>query len=179
MMPEWYALRSKPRKEMILWRQLEARKVENFFPCIRVTPVNPRSRHLRPYFPGYMFVRADLEQTGQSQFNFMPYAIGLVNFGSQPARVPADFIHALRQRMAEIAEAGGELFYDLKKGDPVWITDGPFDGYRAIFDARLPGNERVSVLLEMLSDQLVPLEMSAAYIEKARVTQTFKQPLRH
>ena len=125
---------------------------------IRVNPVNPRSSHVRPYFPGYMFVRADLEQEGQSKFNFMPYSIGIVSFGGEPAKVPADFIHMLTKRMADIAEAGGELFYDMDKGDPVWITGGPFEGYRAIFDSRLRGEDRVRVLLDMLSDQLVPLE---------------------
>lgn len=176
MTAQWYALRSKPRKELILWRQLENRKLENFFPCVRVTPVNPRSRHLRPYFPGYMFVRADLEQEGQSKFNFMPYSIGLVGFDGNPAKVPADFILALKKRMVQIAEAGGELFYDMNRGDPVWIIGGPFDGYRAIFDARLSGEHRVRVLLEMLSDQLVPLEMSAAFIEKAK---NVRQAIRH
>ena len=176
---DWYALRSKPQKELTLWRQLESRNVENYFPCVRITPVNPRSRHLRPYFPGYIFVRADLEQAGQSKFNFMPFAIGLVSFGGEPSPVPADFIFALKKRMAEIAEAGGELYYDLNRGDPVWITDGPFDGYRAVFDTRLSGNDRVRVLLEMLSDQLVPLEMSAAHIEKAKVRQTYRSATRH
>ncbi len=168
MATEWYALRSKPQKELTLWRQLESRHIENYFPCVRVTPVNPRSKHIRPHFPGYMFVRADLEQDGLSKFNYMPHAIGLVSFGGVPANVPADFIVALKKRIAEIAEAGGELFYDMNRGDPVWITGGPFDGYRAIFDTRLSGEDRVRVLLEMLSDQLVPLEMNAALIEKAR-----------
>jgi transcriptional antiterminator RfaH len=176
MTAQWYALRSKPRKELTLWRQLLSRHVENFFPAIRVNPVNPRSSHVQPYFPGYMFVQADLEQEGQSKFNFMPYAIGLVSFGGEPAKVPADFILALRKRIAEIAEAGGELFYDMNKGDPVWITGGPFDGYRAIFDARISGEDRVRVLLEMLSDQLVPLEMNAALIEKAR---NVRRAIRH
>ena len=173
---EWYALRSKPQKELTLWRQLESRKVENFFPAVHITPVNPRSKHVRPYFPGYMFVRADLSLDGSSKFNFMPHAIGLVSFGNEPARVPADFIFALKRRMAEIAEAGGELFHDLTPGDPVWITNGPFDGYRAIFDSRLTGEDRVRVLLEMLSDQLVPLELSAGHIEKVRQQQ---QPAWH
>jgi transcriptional antiterminator RfaH len=176
MTAQWYALRSKPRKELTLWRQLQSRHVENFFPCIRVNPVNPRSSHVRPYFPGYMFVRADLEQEGQSKFNFMPYAIGLVRMGGESAVVPADFVLALKKRMAEIKQAGGELFYDMNQGDPVWITDGPFEGYRAIFDARISGEDRVRVLLEMLSDQLVPLEMNAAFIEKAR---NVRQALRH
>lgn len=179
MSAHWYALRSRPHRELQLWRQLDARQVENFYPCIRVIPVNPRSSRIRAYFPGYLFVRADLGDTGLSWFNFMPYASGLVTFGGQAAAVPEAFIQALRQRMTEIARAGGERFYGLQPGDPVWITGGPFEGYRAIFDARLPGEERVRVLLEMLNDRCVPLELGAAHIEKARLATVTLQAAWH
>jgi hypothetical protein len=55
----WYAVRSKPRKEDILSRQLRAQGFEVFYPRVRVHRVNPRARKLEPYFPGYMFVQAD------------------------------------------------------------------------------------------------------------------------
>ena len=51
---QWYALRSKPNKEGPLWREVHAQGFEVFYPEIRVQPVNPRSRKVRPYFPGYM-----------------------------------------------------------------------------------------------------------------------------
>ncbi len=151
-----------------MWRQLDVRGIQYFFPFVRVTPANPRSRKIRPYFPGYLFVHTDLQETGLSKFNRMPHAVGLVSFGGMPAAVPANFIDVLHERLAAIKEAGGELFHELDRGDPVWITDGPFEGYRALFDARLPGKERVRVLLELLSDQLVPLEISSGHIEKVR-----------
>jgi hypothetical protein len=55
----------------------------------------------------------------------------------------------------------------LDKGDPVYIREGIFEGYRAIFDIRLPGSERVRVLLEMLNDRYVPMEIDVGYLEKA------------
>ena len=51
---QWYALRSKPNKEGPLWREVHAQGFEVFYSEIRVQPVNPRSRKVRPYFPGYM-----------------------------------------------------------------------------------------------------------------------------
>lgn len=164
----WYALRSKPRKEEVLWRQLHAQEFEVFFPRIRVHPVNPRSRKLRPYFPGYMFVHVDLEEVGQSTFQWMPHAVGLVSFDGEPATVPESLIHAIRKRVDEIAAAGGEFFDGLKPGDPVQINAGPFAGYEAIFDTRLPGSERVRVLIQMLSDRRVPVELKAAQVEKKK-----------
>ena len=168
MSESWYALRSKPRKEEVLWQQLLAREVEVFFPRIRVNPVNPRSRKLRPYFPGYMFVRVDLEEVGLSKFNWMPHAIGLVSFDGEPATVPENLIHEVRKRVDEIAAAGGEFFDGLQSGDPVRISSGPFAGYEAIFDTRLPGTERVRVLIQMLSDRNIPVELKSGQVERKR-----------
>ena len=164
----WYALRSKPRKEEVLWQQLLAREYEVFFPRLRVHPVNPRSRKLRPYFPGYMFVQVDLEETGLSTFKWMPHAIGLVSFDNEPATVPDNLIYEVRKRVDEIAAAGGEFYDGLKQGDPVRISSGPFEGYEAIFDTRLPGSERVRVLIQMLSDRNIPVEIKASQVERKR-----------
>jgi len=163
----WYALRSKPRKEEVLWRQVRARGLECFYPRVRVNPVNPRSRHLRPYFPGYLFVYADLEELGLSKFKWMPHAIGLVSFGGEPASVPENLIHELRKQLDAINAAGGETLHGLQPGDRVRISDGPFRGYEAIFDASLSGNERVRVLLELIDSQRrVPVELNSGQIEK-------------
>ena len=168
MTSQWYALRSKPRKEEILWRQLRAQEFEVFFPRIRVHPVNPRSRKLLPYFPGYMFVNVNLDEVGLSTFQWMPHAIGLVSFDGEPSTVPENLIQAINERVEEIAAAGGEFFDGLKPGDPVKISTGPFAGYEAIFDARLPGSERVRVLIQMLSDRRLPVELKAGQVERKK-----------
>lgn len=166
MAARWYALHSKVHKEDIVWHQLRTRGFEAFYPQLRVQPVNPRARTLRPYFPGYLFVRADLDATGISTFQWMPGAIGLVQFGGVPAHVPDILIVALRQRLEDIEAAGGQLFYRLQPGDRVLIQDGPFSGYQAIFDTRLDGKDRVRVLLEFLSKRVVPLELRAGQIKR-------------
>lgn len=163
----WYVLRSKPRKEEMLWRHVRSQGFEVFYPRLRVNPVNPRSRKLVPYFPGYLFVKADLADIGTSHFQWMPHSQGLVNFGGEPSTVPENLIHEIRQRVEAIAAAGGELFDGLHRGDIVRINDGPFRGYEAIFDTRLPGSERVRVLLELLSNQRrVPIELNAGQIKR-------------
>ena len=164
----WYALKSHPYKEDLLVHQVEAHGFEVFYPRIRVQPVNPRSRRIHPYFPGYLFVHFDLEESGSSVFQWMPYASGLVSFGGEPSAVPDVLIVAIRQRVGEIAEAGGQLFDSLKPGDLVLIQDGPFEGYGAVFDTRIPGSERVRVLLKILNNQSVRVELPAGQIVKQR-----------
>jgi transcriptional antiterminator RfaH len=160
----WYVLHSKPHKEKMLAEQLELRRIETFAPRIRVQVVNPRSHKVRPYFPGYIFVRADLEEMGLSALQFVPGSAGLITFGGAPASVPEGLIHAIRQRVEEINSAGGELFEALKSGETVLVHSGPFAGYEAIFDGRLPATERVKVLLKLLRNRKMLIELPVGYI---------------
>jgi transcription antitermination factor NusG len=166
MAEHWYVLRSKPRKEDVLWRQLLSGGIEVYYPRLRVHPVNPRSRKLIPYFPGYLFVHVDIDIIGLSTFQWMPHTIGLVSFDNEPAIVPDYFIQAINKHVEELTAAGGELFNGLHSGDAVMISDGPFAGYEAIFDTRIAGSERVRVMIQMLSDRRIPLELRAAQIQK-------------
>jgi transcription elongation factor/antiterminator RfaH len=165
----WYVLHSKPRKESQLDTYLQSQGFETFYPAIRVNPVNPRAAKIRPYFPGYLFVHADLDQVGVSALQWIPGAIGLVMFGGQPATVHQRVIQQLKQHLNEIKTAGGLTLDGLKQGDPVRLTSGPLAGYEAIFDMRLSGSERVQVLLEILGRQ-VRLKVDAGTLEKRRIS---------
>ena len=168
MTAQWYALHSKPRKEDLLWEQLQVREIEAYHPCIRVQTVNPRARQVKPYFPGYVFVRVDLKQVNWSSLHWMPGATGLVSFGGQPASVPEAMIRTIRHRVDQINASGGEQLEGLKRGDPVVIQGGAFDGYEAIFDTKLCGNERVRVFLTLLQAQQKRVELPAGQIKKKK-----------
>jgi transcriptional antiterminator RfaH len=152
MTAAWHVLHSKPLSEHFLCEQLRARELEAYCPQIRVRPANPRARKTQPYFPGYVFVRVALEQIRLSSLQWMPGATGLVSFGGQPAHVPEALIHDIRRRTEALnaAQAAGPA--RLQRGDPVTIAGGPFDGYEAIFESRLPGSERARVLLKYLPE---------------------------
>ena len=168
MSEQWYALRSKPNKEEALFHEASARGFEIFYPQIRVQPVNPRSRKVKAYFPGYLFVQLDLPRVGISVLSWMPYSVGLVSFGEEPSPVPEGLIIAIRHRLEQINAAGGEVLEGMKHGDGVVIQDGPFAGYEAIFDARVSGNERVRVLLQLLKGHQMPVVLSPGQIRKRK-----------
>lgn len=170
MTGKWYVIRSKPRRERFVHDQLSGDGLEVFFPAVKVHPVNPRSARERAYFPGYLFVHLDLAAVGVNRLRWLPAAVGLLEFGGEPAIVPDPLIVQLKRRIASIQAAGGLVFADLNPGDPVKITSGPFAGYEAIFDLRLKGADRVRVLLELLRRQ-VPLELDAGSIRKAKASE--------
>lgn len=162
----WYVLHSKPHMEEVLWRQVQARGFEAYYPHLRVRPVNPRARAVRPYFPRYLFVQANLEEVGISVFQWMPGAVGLVCFGGVPATVPSILIEAIRLRVDAINAAGGDPDVVFKPGDRVRVTEGPFAGYEGIFDARLDGKERARILLQLLNDRVLSLEVRLSQLKR-------------
>jgi len=162
----WYVLRSKPRKESALTRFARQNGHEVFFPSIPTRPVNPRASRIAPYFPGYLFVHTDLRVAGEAAFHWMPYSAGLVQVGGEPGAVQDLVVRGIAARVREIW-GGGDLLPDrFRHGDRVVVRQGAFEGYQALFDARLPGTERVRVLLRMLSDRYVPVEVGLELLER-------------
>ncbi len=164
----WYVLHTKPRKELVVWRQVLSHDLEAFFPQLPIPAAHSRHPIFKPYFPRYLFVRADLERVGLSTFKYMPYAIGLLCFGGEPAPVTNMLVASIQHRIAELAVAGRGPLDGLRPGDRVSICDGLFAGYEALFDTRLSGGERVRVLLQVLGRPAFAVEMSAAHIKQPK-----------
>ena len=168
MADAWYALRSKPNKEDFLANQLQAGGFAIYYPRLRVSVVNPRARKVRPYFPGYLFVHADLEKANLSDLKWMPGGTGIVSYGGEPAVVPDGLISTLQRHVEEINASNRPSVSGLKRGDPVILQAGPFAGYEAIFDGRISGQDRVRVLLNFLQKRQVPLEVESQHIRRGK-----------
>ena len=150
-----------------MYEQLNGQGLEVYYPAVRVHPVNPRAAKERAYFPSYLFAHFDLAAIDLSKLRWMPAAVGLLEFGGEPAIVPDELIAKLKLRIASIQSVGGITFDGLQTGDTVEITSGPLAGYEAIFDLRLKGSERVRVLVEMLRRQ-VRVDIDVGSIRKLR-----------
>jgi len=158
-------MRSKPNKEEFLARQFESLGIKVFYPRMRVRAVNPRARKIRPYFPCYIFVQVDLDRIGRSLLQWLPGAAGLVSFGGEPASIPTGLINGVRKYVDEVNASEGELLKESGRGEAVLIQAGPFAGHEAIFDACLPGEARVRVLLNLINKQQIPLELPSGQIQ--------------
>ena len=168
MTQHWYALHVKPHKERSVHSYIKSKDIEVFYPHVTVTPVNPRSSRVRPFFPGYMFVKIDLDDLGANALKWTEGTYGLVQFGGEPAVVPDNLITELHLKLERIKAAGGIQLEALSKGDRVKIVGGALAGYEAIFDIALPGKDRVQVLLAYLSEQPKRLQIESSHIKKIR-----------
>jgi transcription elongation factor/antiterminator RfaH len=160
-MVNWYVMHSKPQKEALLRERLRVQRIEVYLPAIRVKPVNPRARKELPFFPGYLFIHVDLEQISLSELRRIPGTTGIVSFGGEPATVGDSLIGTLQKQIEDITDSNYPSADRFKSGDQVVIKDGPFANYKAMFDCRLSGQDRVRVFLELLQGQRMRLELSA------------------
>jgi transcriptional antiterminator RfaH len=166
MPAHWYALQTRALKEEFVAQQLAARELACYYPRLRVRPVNPRARTERPFFPCYLFVRADIEQVGLALFQYLPHTVGLVCCGDLPAVVEDELLESIERRLEQINQAGGEIFTQLQPGDRVQITAGPLAGYEAIFDRRLRDSDRVRLLLDLIGSRQTSVELAVSQLRR-------------
>jgi len=164
-MDRWYVMHSKPQKEALLRERLRIQRIEVYLPSIRVKPVNPRARKEQPFFPGYLFIHVDLEKIPIAELRRIPGSIGIVCSGGEPADVGETLIRAIQKQVEEITDSANSYVDRFRSGDLVVIKEGPFATYKAMFDCRRSGSDRVRVLLELLQGQQMRLELSGRQLQ--------------
>jgi transcriptional antiterminator RfaH len=148
--PCWFAVFSKPRREVEAAEQLEQQGFTAFLPRVRAR------RRLRgqwrevvePMFPRYLFLRATLGLDDLRPIRSTRGVVGLVRFGGEPRPVPEVLIAEL-YRLCSAADGALDLPEPLVPGSRVRILEGPFAGYEAELLSQ-DGEHRARVLLTML-----------------------------
>ena len=118
----WHVVHTKPQKEALLCEQLSLRRIETYYPCMRVKPINPRAHKIKPYFPGYLFICVDLVREITSSLRWMPGAMDLVCFGDEPAVVPDELIQKIKLKVDSINHV------------PIELCDGWNEGFQLLFE---------------------------------------------
>ena len=162
----WYALRTKPNFEFIVHTQLLEQKVENFFPRIKVKPVNNRSRPSKAYFPGYLFVRGNLDKLYAQRVGLMRGVIGLVCFDDLPASISDEIVEIIKQRVLLENSKLQPISNGIQPGEKVWLDDPALRGIDAEFEQCINGEERVNVLLTLLAGRTVRIQVSADKVKR-------------
>ncbi len=162
----WYALRTKPNFEFIVHAQLLEHKVENFFPKIKVKPVNSRSRTSKAYFPGYLFVRGNLDNLYAQRVGLMRGVVGLVCFDDVPASISDEIIEMIKQRVLLENSKFQSISSGIQPGEKVWLDDPALRGIDAEFEQCINGEERVNVLLTLLAGRTFRVQLSADKVKR-------------
>lgn len=145
----WYVLHTKSRFENVVNDGLFKRSMEAFLPKIKVRSKR-RDRKLMiqvPLFPGYVFVKSDLNPDEYLEILKTPGVVRVIGNKSGPLPVIHETVESLK-----IMVAGGEEIITgtrFKKGDKILVVAGPFSGITGYF-IRYRGQGRIIVNIEAL-----------------------------
>lgn len=148
--PKWYVAWTKPKHEHIaaanLIRNLQ---LEVFFPRLQFKKATRSGMRevTEPLFPGYLFVRCQLEERG-IEIQHVGGVNRLVQFGDRIPAIPDLVIEELQRHFQS-----GKVVVTadpLLPGDEVTVTHGAFAGMCASVLRNVSAKKRVQILLEIL-----------------------------
>ena len=153
----WYVIQSRSRQAQRAEAHLCNQAYETFLPRIRVEKIYRSKRVVReePLLPNYLFIRLRHWVDDWRPIRSTRGVLRLIGFGGEPAPVADEIVEEMRRRVESLDDSRPAL----EAGQAVTITEGPFRGLDAIFQA-FDGNERVVLFLNMLQQHLrmtVPL----------------------
>ena len=162
-MKKWFLLYTKPKQEKVALWHLQNQAYEVYLPLVQVEKIRQGVRILveEALFPRYLFVQ--LDEAGQQSWAPIRSTVGvsqLVRFGHRFAEVSQDLV-AWVQAHSKLMKLAPEL----KQGDLVTITEGPFRGIEAIF--RTYDGEKRAILLLNLLTKITEAKFDLSCIKKA------------
>ena len=163
-MKNWYLIHTKPKQESIAKENLERQDYSVYLPMavIRRKRKGKSVRVIEAMFPRYLFINLSEQSDDWGPIRSTIGVSSLIRFGLEPARIPQLLIDALIER--ENPEGIHELpVKDFEQGQKVIISEGPFEGYEALF-ATHESNERVSLLLK-IAGQTAKIQLKKDVIE--------------
>lgn len=152
--PRWYAISTKIRQEDRAESNLRAWGVETFTPRIKERWRNPFTGEpgfiTKALFPRYLFARFSVYEL-LHKVNFTRGVVGVVSCNGLPTPVDDEIIALIMSRRGD--DGFIRIGEELHPGDKVVIEDGPLKNLAGIFEQRLKGEGRVSVLLTAINYQ--------------------------
>ena len=148
MARRWYVLRTKSQCERLAADALEREGIEPYLP--RARSLQPSGRYTTtPMFPGYLFIRTDLETYDGPSVRQLPGILGWVRFDGVVPAVPDEVVDGLIRRVNAINQDGG-LWNRFRVGEKVRVLSGPMEGLAEIVEEPQSPEARVRVLLEFM-----------------------------
>lgn len=152
----WYVVRTKPQSEYIAANALRVEGYEHFFPTIQTVQKRSGKEEI-PLFPGYLFVRCDVDRGQWPAIGLLSGVLGWVRFDGVASLIADDVVDELARRVESINDNGG-LWIKYKLGQKVRVVSGQFESLAQVAEEPTSSDSKVRVLLEFMG-QLVSAEV--------------------
>ena len=145
---KWYIIRAEPQADSLAASELLNAGFEIFSPRVKSFQAK-NALHFVPLFPGYLFLKWDMDSEGKPSFHSAPHVSGWVNFEGVAPAVPDEVISELAHRVEHINNDGG-LWRRFERGDKVRIVAGTLEGLGEVVEATSSAQSRVTVLMQFM-----------------------------
>jgi transcription antitermination factor NusG len=178
----WHLVQIAAKSIDLATEQLTERGYGIYLPKLR-TMVTPRAREvtrtqrkhrhllarekIEPLFPGYSFVRFNVELDPWHDIFKLVGVYGIHCANNMPKPMPDGFIAGLMAKEVNGAIPGDTPVHELpfRAGEIARMKDGPFVGFTGPID-RVDESGRISLMLTMLGS-VRPVETTVEHLEKA------------
>ncbi|MBK1885420.1 transcription/translation regulatory transformer protein RfaH [Marinobacter sp. DY40_1A1] len=145
----WYALQHKPAQGDRALAHLQNQDIACFYPKVPVEKIKAgkRIQKLEPLFPGYLFINLEQTDPAWAKLRSTRGVLRVVSFANKPATITDEVIQQVKDGLDSVQQQGG-----LKPGEAVQLSEGPFEGISAVFQA-YDGEERAIVLIDFMQMQ--------------------------
>lgn len=152
MCERWHVVKTLPRSEALAADELNRQGLQTFSPRVnRARFVTGDVDNMRPLsiFPGYLFVRCDLDGNNPPNLNQARHAIGWVHFDGTVPFVPDEVVITIAQRVAE-HNNGGESWIRFETGQQVRVVSAVMDTIAEVVEGVGSATGHAKVLLEFM-----------------------------
>ncbi len=157
---QWYVLHTRSRQEKLLSGDLAARGVDHYLPLMEQVRFYGRRKATvwLPVFPGYLFLRGDLDEAYQADRT--KRVVKIIKVTNQQ-HLEWELINIHR---ALKCEAPLEPFPYLKVGVRVEVRAGPFKGLQGVVEELGRGTQRLILQVDMLG-RAMSVEVDASLLD--------------
>lgn len=171
----WYLVHCKPRKESYAASAL--RTLHGLYVFLPQNKVHFRGEVRQvPFFPGYIFAQADLQQVPRSYINTTPGVIRLVEFGGEPQPIPHYVVETILEQLSKLNTSARQPQHNFCPGDLVRVKHGPLQDLEMVFIGSTTPSKRVRVLLHFLG-RLKEVHVDVETLEKMPITSNIQPDL--
>jgi transcription elongation factor/antiterminator RfaH len=147
----WYTVYTKPQKEDVAQCHLAQKGLEVFLPKLMLPSDRTARRRVVPLFPNYLFARINAQSEQYGYVAWSPGVKRIVSFNGTPAPIESKIVEFLKSQTGDAGFIPARS--NLKVGQEVRISGGPFDSLVGMIQEPPNAKGRVRVLVNLLNQQ--------------------------
>ena len=160
----WFVIQTKPVGEHRVQIHLMNQGIEVFLPFLKAYEYRSGKMvpRIKPLFPSYLFARLDL----QYHYYKVKWTRGvskILGIGDGPIPISEIVVQKIKMQMGE--DNLVKMEEELKEGNVIQVTSGPFKDLMGVFQKKISDKGRVRILLSLIGVD-VPVQISKWQIKK-------------